>query len=160
MDSTLALNLPRSGSLAMRRGLEAGSSASHGLQQGIPIRLWIGTPRGESLFGFGKVGAGARGVNIFGSFRRFRQDGNALGQNFGKTADNGDVAGGGTFLVSERADPQFGKQGRVARKDSEVAGETRHLNFRDGFANHFAFRRNHLESESVSHDGVGFGRPR
>src|SRR5580658_9875525 len=108
MDSTLALNLPCSGSLAMRRGLEAGSSASHRLQHGIPIRLWISAPGGESLFSFGKVGAGARGVNIFGPFRRFRQDGDALGQNFGNAADNGDVVGCGTFLVSERADPQFG----------------------------------------------------
>src|SRR6267154_3372681 len=57
----------------------------------VPIDIWI--VRGEAFLGARQRLLGALQVNFFGALGGFRKYSNAIGKNFGKSANDGDMCG-------------------------------------------------------------------
>src|SRR5581483_5254791 len=135
--------------LDVSRSLEAGAGAGHRFEHCIPIGVDVCTGCRELLLGFDQIGAGAGHVNLLGTFGCLGEDGYSFWKHFGKSTHDCDVSRLRVFLIDQRPNSQLGKQRSMAREYSEVTRKARELDLGDGFANDFAFRRYHLETESI-----------
>jgi hypothetical protein len=119
---------------------DADEGALEGHGGAVPIDL--GVVGGEAFLGAGEGFVGALDVDFFGALGGFGEDGDAVGEDFGKSAEDGEEEG---FAARGRAVTQFtvaqlGDERGVARENAEFAAGAGKLHTGNFFAEQLALR--------------------
>lgn len=141
--------------LFLGRDFDTSFGSMEGIQRALNLDGGIATgkPLLGAFFGFTRavyVDLG-RPLSCFGENRHL------VRQDLGESPGNREVLFGGILAISDLADGQLGDERSVSRKNPQIAVLSGNLDFFGRRVDHFLFRRDDLELESICHGKPGFG---
>src|SRR5216684_3229947 len=115
------------GAAPLGRHLDADQRALQRNGGAVPVDIWI--VRRQALLGASQRVFGALQVDLFRALGRFRENGDAVRKNLGKSANDGDVRGflAAHVVIAEFADSQLGHERRVPGQYAQIAVLAGHL---------------------------------